>query len=144
MNTPDKPMDSQQHRQERSNTTDTPPDFQEKNNRPTYERGKKYPAWMLIAIPFIVLIGFLMQHARGIKWWCVVWLVVWFETALLLVEHNSVLKGHWVYNTNRILGPTIFEIPIEEPLIYYLFPPIMIIIIFHIIVGFLQKKPEQE
>lgn len=115
------------------------PDIHEENGKPTYRRGAKYPAWMLIALPFIALTGFLLKRVRGLHWPSLLATVLLFEAALLFVEHNSVMIGHWVYNQNRILGPEVWGIPIEEPLIYYLFPPIMVVVVFHLIVSFVHR-----
>lgn len=110
------------------------------DSQPTYARGKKFPAWLLIALPFVVLIKFVLPYAKGICWKSMALTIVLFEIALFFVEHNSIMRGHWVYNTNRILGITIWNIPIEEPLIYYLFPPLMVVVIYHCVSNLMRKK----
>lgn len=110
------------------------------DGKPTYERGKRYPAWALIAIPFIFLIPFLIKKCKDVCWRSVFCTIFVFQFLLLFVEHNSIMKGHWVYNKARILGPTIWQIPIEEPLIYYLFPPVLVILLFHFFINVLQSK----
>ena len=49
------------------------------------------------------------------------------------------ILGFWVYNTERLLGPEIWGVPIEEPLIYYLLPPIMVVMAFELVTGLLNK-----
>ncbi len=98
---------------------------------PTYARGRRRPAWMLLAIPFVALMAMLLPVVRRrVHWMACLLTVGLFELVMLPVEHWSILRGHWVYNEHRILGPLFWGIPIEEPLIYYLLPPILVIMIF--------------
>ncbi|MFW5775318.1 MAG: lycopene cyclase domain-containing protein [Chitinivibrionales bacterium] len=99
---------------------------------PTYIRGKRWPAWALIALPFVMLLVYLRRRVHSMCWRSAVTVVLLFEIANLFIEHRAVYLGHWVYNEARILGPRIWGIPIEEPMIYYLFPPLFVIIIMHL------------
>lgn len=110
------------------------------DGQPSYQRGRRYPAWALIAAPFLALTAFLATRAKGVSLKSLLLLVLLFEITVIVVEHNSVMIGHWVYNRNRILGLTVWGVPIEEPLIYYLFPPIMVVIVMHLVAGFLKKR----
>ena len=104
---------------------------------PTYARGAKWPAWALLALPFIIVMVPLYRVVRHrVRWASCMLTVLVFEAMMIPVEHNSILRGHWVYNQNRILGPLFWSIPIEEPLIYYFLPPILIIMIFELVTGF--------
>ena len=104
---------------------------------PTYARGTKWPAWAVLALPFIVVMVPLYRVVRHrVRWASCMLTVLVFEAMMIPVEHNSILRGHWVYNQNRILGPLFWSIPIEEPLIYYFLPPILIIMIFELVTGF--------
>jgi len=105
---------------------------------PAYARGKKWPAWALLAVPFALVMVPLYQAAkRRVHWLACILTVVVFEAIMIPVEHNSIIRGHWVYNENRILGPLFWDIPIEEPLIYYLLPPILVILIYECVAGWL-------
>ncbi|MBD3343616.1 MAG: hypothetical protein GF401_00985 [Chitinivibrionales bacterium] len=114
------------------------------DSKPTYTRGIKRPWWMIISIPFIILIVFMRKHVKNMCWKSSLCLVALFEFTLLFVEHNSVMIGHWVYNKNAILGFEIWSIPIEEPLIYYLFPPIFVVMIFHLFLTRFAKEKDDD
>jgi lycopene cyclase domain-containing protein len=103
---------------------------------PTYARGAKWPAWFLLAIPFLLaMIPLFKAVWRRVDWLACAFTVLLFEGIMIVVEHNSVMRGHWVYNENRILGPLVWGVPIEEPLIYYLLPPIFVIMLFELLKG---------
>ncbi len=105
---------------------------------PTYARGKKWPASALLAIPFAILMALLVPVVRKLVRWRACWLTVLaFEVIMLPVEHAAVSVGFWVYNRNRLLGPTVWGVPIEEPLIYYFLPPIFAIMLFELAAGLL-------
>ena len=101
-----------------------------------YARGARFPAWLLLAVPFILIMIPLFQAARTkVKWLACGATVLVFEILMMVVEHNSIVREHWIYNENRILGPLVWGIPIEEPLIYYFFPPVFAILLFELITG---------
>lgn len=106
---------------------------------PTYARGKKWPAWALLAVPFILVMVPIYQTVKHRVYWmaCALTVLV-FEVIMIPVEHNSIMRGHWVYNEHRILGPLVWGIPIEEPLIYYFLPPIFVILMFELVSGLLK------
>ena len=106
--------------------------------RPEYARGKKWPAWAILAIPFIIAMLVLYRLVKHrVRWIACSLTVLVFEAVMIVAEHNSIMRGHWVYNENRILGPRIWEIPIEEPFMYYLLPPILAIMLFELVRGLL-------
>lgn len=99
-----------------------------------YRRGEKRPLWALLLVPFLAVSLPLVRSVRGRVNWAAAWATVGvFEAALLAAEYYSLQRGHWVYNESRIWGPKVFGIPIEEPLLYYLFPPFFVIALFHFI-----------
>ena len=116
------------------------PDFGRRaDGAPSYARGAKWPAWAVLVLPFLLQMLFLNRLVKSRVRWTACWLTVLvFEAVLLPVEHKAILNGLWVYNSNRILGPLFWGIPIEEPLIYYLFPPVLAIMLFEFIHGTLQ------
>lgn len=104
------------------------PDFKKDDKGvPWYDRGRKWPAWFIIAVPFILLAAFLVRRVKNISWKAVFATVLFFETVTIFLEHHSILMGHWVYNRSRIFGVLVWDVPIEELLIYYLFPPVFVI-----------------
>ena len=115
---------------------DTPTFTKRADGAPTYARGKKWPAWFLLAIPFTVVLVPLWHAARRrVAWFACGATILIFELLMLPVEHESLMRGHWVYNQNRILGPLVWGIPIEEPLFYYCLPPLLVILLFECVDG---------
>ena len=95
---------------------------------PSYLRGSACPAWFLIAMPFLLAMVFLVRKVhRRFNIRVVVLMVVISEVMFIFWVHYAVMKGHWVYNEARILGPRLWGIPIEEPLIYYWAPQIFVV-----------------
>jgi hypothetical protein len=70
--------------------------------------------------------------------------IVVFEIGTLFIEHHAVVNGHWVYNRAKLLGPLIWDVPIEEVLIYYLFPPVFVIIIMLLFNQFFLKQQNKK
>lgn len=106
-----------------------------------YNKGKWWPLWGLFMVPFLFLLKPLIRIVREDVNWKAAWLtVITFEIVLMGAEYAALQRGHWVYNEARIFGPKIFGIPIEEPLIYYLFAPIFIVCLFHAVNKYLIKK----
>ncbi len=99
---------------------------------PTYSRGKKTPAWFLIGLPFLIAIWIaLYKHlVKNIDWTATILTVLLFEFTCLYVEHTALMRGFWVYNENKIFGPRVWNVPIEEVFIYYIWPIIMVVMLF--------------
>jgi hypothetical protein len=115
------------------------PRFDQKSGQPSYERGGKWPAWFAIAIPFLAIMPFLFRHVRSLCWGAALTLILFFEITTIFVEHHAVIMGHWVYNTAKLIGPTVWNVPIEEPLIYYLFPPVFTVLVLHLFCGLFER-----
>lgn len=95
---------------------------------PTYRRGRWWPVFAILFLPFIILFRFLYPAIKHeINWRAMIATILYFEIFMLFAEHYNLKRGHWVYNEARIFGPKIFGIPIEEPLIYYWFPGLVVI-----------------
>ena len=106
-----------------------------------YARGARWPAWFLLALPFILIFCFVFCKIRkDINWPAAIGMIVLSETMLMIVEHISVTRGHWVYNESRILGMRIWGVPVEEPLIYYWIPQLFVVGTMLIILKHLRKK----
>lgn len=105
------------------------PDFDKKQNIPGYERGKRFPAWFGIAVPFLALMGVLFKYVKNFSYLSAFGVIIVFEIGTLFIEHHAVVNGHWVYNRAKLLGPLVWDVPIEEVVIYYLFPPLFVIFI---------------
>ncbi|MFH1258829.1 MAG: lycopene cyclase domain-containing protein [Elusimicrobiota bacterium] len=105
------------------------PEIKTTNGVPWYRRGKWWPAWAILILPFIFIFAPLYRRIKDqINWRAIFAMIVVSEIILTIAEHNSIQRGHWVYNEARILGPRIWGIPIEEPLIYYWLPQILAVI----------------
>lgn len=108
------------------------PSYDEKTGSFGYERGKPFPWWAALMLPFLAVFWLLYRAARERVNWKAAWGAVFvFEAVLTTAETFSVARGHWVYNRARILGPAIFGVPIEEHLLYYLFAPLVVICSMH-------------
>jgi hypothetical protein len=116
------------------------PDFDHDKGVPGYERGKKWPAWFTIALPFIGLLALLARKVKNVSLISVAATVLFFEIATFLIEHRSVMMGHWVYNRARIFGVLVWGVPIEELVIYYFFPPIFVILIMQWLFQYFSSK----
>ncbi|MCB4757029.1 MAG: lycopene cyclase domain-containing protein [Elusimicrobia bacterium] len=109
-----------------------------------YRKGRWIPLWAILIVPFLILFEPLYRYVKDeVNWKAAFGTVVIFELLLLCAEYYSLKRGHWVYNEARILGPKIFGIPIEEPLLYYLFPPLIIISLMHGVKKVLRKGQEK-
>lgn len=108
----------------------------------SYRRGTWWPLWALFLVPFMFVFWPLYKWVRAEVNWKAAWIsVLIFEVILMIAESYAIKRGHWVYNENRIFGPKVFGVPIEEPLLYYLFCPLMVICIYH---GYRKRFAKQE
>ena len=102
---------------------------------------KRWPATVVLLAPFMFLIVPLYKAAKNsVNWAAAMAMMATFEIIMFFAEYFSVSRGHWVWNPDRIIGPTIFGIPIEEPLLYYWFPPLFVVILMHAIENFIKKR----
>jgi lycopene cyclase domain-containing protein len=106
-----------------------------------FRQGAWTPLWALLMVPYLVLwLPLCRLVGRSVDWKAGWITVLIFEALLMPAERYSLRRGHWVYNESRILGPKVFGVPIEEPLLYYLFSPLIIISIFHAFRSFFARK----
>ncbi|HRY29247.1 MAG TPA: hypothetical protein P5079_04325 [Elusimicrobiota bacterium] len=106
-----------------------PPEGKKKEEFPTYRRGAWWPAFSLLLLPFLFLFKPFYSVARKeLNGRAALATILCFETFMLFAEHYSLKRGHWVYNEARIWGPKVFGVPLEEPLLYYWFPGLFVIV----------------
>ena len=106
-----------------------------------YHRGKRFPWWATLLLPFLLLLAVLYRIVRErVNWKAAAATIGVFELVVFPAEVFSVWRGHWVYNDARIWGPKILNVPIEEPLLYYVFPPLIVITAFCAIRMLLERK----
>jgi len=120
------------------------PEFDKKEDIPGYERGKRVPAWFALAIPFLALMGVLFRRVKNLSFKSVIGVIVVFEIGTLLIEHHAVVNGHWVYNRAKLLGPLVWDVPIEEVVIYYVFPPLFVIFIMLLFYQYFLKQEKNK
>ena len=103
---------------------------------------KRWPATLVILSPLMFLFVPLYKAARhSVNWSAAIALVVTFEVIMFFAEYFSVSRQHWIWNPDRIIGPTIFGgIPIEEPLLYYWFAPLFLVVLMHAIENWLKSR----
>lgn len=106
------------------------------------EQSKKWPATLVVLSPLLVLFVPLYRAARySVNWSAAIALVITFEMIMFLAEYFSVSRQHWIWNPDRIIGPTIFGgIPIEEPLLYYWFAPLFLVVLMHAIENWIKER----
>ncbi len=98
-----------------------------------YDRGTaRFPAMALAAIPFIFILN-LFIHVKTISWPALLVTIVVFAATLGCFEHFSIFRGHWIYNEARMIGINWWGVPIEEWLIYYNFPIILVVSVLEFI-----------
>ncbi len=77
---------------------------------------------------------------ESVNWRAAGLMILTFSAIAFVAGHFSVLREHWIWNPMRTLGPTVWGVPIEEPLLYYWFPPMFTVILMHAIDNWLGRK----
>jgi lycopene cyclase domain-containing protein len=104
-------------------------------NKPTkrfvYKKGTRWPATVVLAAPFALLILPMLKFIRRkMNWHAILATILTFEGVMFILEHIAIRRGHWVWNESRILGWKIAGVPVEEPFFYYWLGPIFVVTIF--------------
>jgi len=106
---------------------------------------KRWPATVILALPFALVFIPLYRAARdNVNWKAAIKTIVTFECIMICAELFSVTRGHWVWNPNRTIGILFFGVPIEEPLLYYWFPPLFVVILMHAFENYVRKKDKPQ
>ena len=93
---------------------------------------KKWPASVILTIPFFFIVLPLYKASReSVNWRAAGLMILTFSVIAFVAGHFSVMREHWIWNPMRTLGPTVWGVPIEEPLLYYWFPPLFVVILMH-------------
>ena len=93
-----------------------------------------FPWWPTLLLPYLLVLYVLYKAvASDVHWKAAIATVALSEMVCFPAEAFSVSRGHWVYNDARIWGARFFNVPIEEPLLYYVFPALIVIMSFHFI-----------
>ncbi|MEW5950414.1 MAG: hypothetical protein GX447_00765 [Elusimicrobia bacterium] len=117
---------------------------EDKKNEDQVKRQKKWPATVVLAAPFfLIVIPFYKAAKEALNWPAAIAMIITFEILMFACEIMSVSRGHWVWNPNRTLGPTILGVPIEEPLLYYWFPPLFVVLLMLVIEGYIKKRSDK-
>jgi lycopene cyclase domain-containing protein len=98
-----------------------PKKFRNSRSMPVYIEGVWYPGWLIAIVPFLTL---------GIIWFKAVIkkinIIAFFVSLILnltmyiLFEYNAIMRGHWVYNEQRLLGWRFAgTIPLEQIILYF-------------------------
>ena len=109
-----------------------------------YSEGQWWPAWALLIVPYLLwLLGLCRKTMDRVNWPAAFATVAVFELVVGTSEIYSVSRGHWVYNDARLWGPKLFNVPIEEHLLYYVFPPLLVICGMHAIRMALEQRGQR-
>ncbi len=88
--------------------------------RPVYVEGKWYPGWLIAIAPFAT--AGILWIKRTIRLIHVPAFVISFSINMslyLLFEYNAIMRGHWVYNQQRLIGWHLADtIPFEQICLY--------------------------
>lgn len=98
-------------------------------------------AWIVMGIPFTLLVfkmHKLIEHRRVLSYRSLGLTLGVFYLAMTFVEHLAILNQYWVYDYSRLWGPKLWEIPIEEFLLYYWLGPTFVAVLYH----FLGFRPQ--
>ena len=90
-------------------------------NGSQYKRGVKFPVWIWVVIGIILLAALLYPHFKG-SWKTVIASSLVFFSVAYPNELYSLSHGLWVYNQNRMIGPWVLGVPLEEWFMYFLSP----------------------
>lgn len=86
-----------------------------------YERGRKFPTWVVVASAVTLFAAALYRHFRG-SWPALISTVLVFFCIAYPNELYSLHNGLWVYNQKRIFGFWLFGVPVEEWFMYTMSP----------------------
>lgn len=108
---------------------------------PAAAETKKWPASVILTLPFFIIVIPLYNAARKlVNWRAAFFMILTFASVAFCAGHFSVMRKHWIWSPDRTLGPTIWRVPIEEPLLYYWFPPLFCVILLHAIEHHIRGK----
>ncbi len=112
--------------------------------RPEYISGRWGPAWFAAIAPWFI-IGLLSLRAtlKNIHEFAFAAVFCINMPVYLLWEYNALIRGHWVYNENRLLGIKIGVTPVEE-LFLYVTAIMLSIATFEILREFVQRAHAQQ
>jgi lycopene cyclase domain-containing protein len=88
---------------------------------PVYIEGVWYPGWLIAIVPFLT-IGIIWFKAVIKKINIIAFLIslILNLTMYILFEYNAIMRGHWVYNEQRLLGWRFAgTIPLEQIILYF-------------------------
>lgn len=109
-------------RYRKEGSSETPArEYRDKRGLPVYIEGRWYPGWFIAIVPFLVFgILWLRATLKKINIPALFLSAVLNITLYLLFEYNAIMRGHWVYNEQRLLGLRLAgTIPVEQLILYF-------------------------
>jgi lycopene cyclase domain-containing protein len=99
----------------------TKEEYRDTRGLPVYKEGKWYPGWLIAIVPFVVIgIAWMRSTIRLINMPALLISVSLNVSLYLLFEYNAIMRGHWVYNEQRLIGWRLAgTIPLEQLLLYF-------------------------
>jgi lycopene cyclase domain-containing protein len=98
-------------------------------------------AWFLMSIPVAhatLRLYLLLRDKQALSWPAFITTVIIFFAGLAYVEHAAILGEFWIYNYAVLWDIKVWQIPLEEYLVFYWLGPVFTIFLFH----YLDFKPK--
>ncbi len=98
-----------------------PEKYRNSRSMPVYKEGVWYPGWLIAIVPFLSIgIVWFFSTIKKINLAAFFGSLVINLTIYIMFEYNAIMRGHWVYNEQRLLGWRFAgTIPFEQILLYF-------------------------
>jgi lycopene cyclase domain-containing protein len=102
-------------------TPEVPERYRNSRGMPVYKEGIWYPGWLIAIIPFCAIgVAWFRAMFKKINIAAFLISLTINMTMYILFEYNAIMRGHWVYNEQRLLGFRFAgTIPLEQILLYF-------------------------
>jgi lycopene cyclase domain-containing protein len=82
-----------------------PEKYRNSRGMPVYKEGVWYPGWLIAITPFFAVgVAWFRAMIKKINVAAFLISLVLNMTMYILFEYNAIMRGHWVYNEQRLLG----------------------------------------
>jgi len=93
-----------------------------------YREGQKKLYWIWwVIIPVIYILSMLPVVIKRIHWRALVVTSGLFILSMVVLENIALYYGWWIWNENKLLGPKVLLVPLEEFLTYFVGGPFLVV-----------------